>query len=178
MRGAMEGLDTRAEEENVGIASFWAKRDLGKMKDKFGTVFSSMFEDFKPLMEGFKPLADIASMFGKLNFSLPPGGIKDFIDKMDWNRFFPHALQAPEEAGMLPSKPQVGFQFKQISMERQMLGGPVAETLEYQQLQQMIQMNSHLARIAAANTGMGGKDSIRDIEKKIGPLPEPWFPGF
>jgi TP901 family phage tail tape measure protein len=105
--------------------------------------------DSKGLLKSLNtPLAGFASTITealKLNLDLPKE--LEGSKMMEWMRKFDKPV--PEDMPGLPfHKGGAGFQFKQISQERTMLGGPVNEMLDYQQLTTLQAMDRKLAVIA------------------------------
>lgn len=106
---------------------------------KIGATISDTFTEYmSPLLDGFKSMLPPLL----LNLAHPPDLIGQAIDKIR-NLFRP--FHEPEEdMGALGGKQGPGFQFKQISLARTMIGGAALQGLDFQQLLVLRQINNNL----------------------------------
>lgn len=131
----------------------------GNVSDAFGKAFGGM----TPFANAFKHIADSEAwqdLWGNLNFGLPEGGLKSVLAK-----FTPAFFGAPATDGEFglapPNKGGPGFKFTQTSLERTMIGGPVAENLEYQQLNTLKSIDRKQDNIVNAINNLGGAQPNR-----------------
>jgi TP901 family phage tail tape measure protein len=126
-----QGLSYLERFLNIGWENAVPK--FAKMLEEMAAASTKLHgpEGLKELMEGFNPSNIYDALFGKLNTTLPSDAgdkLAEFLKKY----FKPYSEGG--EFGAMPGKGSPGFQFRQISLQRYMLGGPAAEKLDYQQL--------------------------------------------
>lgn len=150
---APEDLDIENERRRLG--------GLGPMPEPTGTWKKlteslgspEVLGSFKGLSKMVPPLSGFTprvkeNLFPLLNLALPKDPFKSLEEKM-LRMFSPQKAEA-EDFGSMAGKQGPGFAFKQISLERTMLGGETAESLDYQQLVVLRAIDSKLGRIIAA----------------------------
>jgi hypothetical protein len=69
------------------------------------------------------------------------------------------------DSGQIMEKQSPGFQFKQISLQRTMLGGDAAMSLDYEQLVTLRQIHNTLLAIQS------GVTKTKEPEAELGPMP-------
>lgn len=137
------------EGEKKWADKFWAK--VGTAINSHG--FTGLTEALKPITDdpAWKLLADT------LNLALPPDAMQKSMEF--FKGIFNPQVADQAEAGNVAGKGGPGWQFKQISLERMMVGGSDMESLQAQQLSIAISSNNHLRNIA---------DAVRDNPKAKG----------
>jgi TP901 family phage tail tape measure protein len=152
----MEGYKTKTSFGGLGfdfdVSNLTAQSNMAFLRSRIADMWKNT--SFPSPLQGFQ--SAIADAFAKLklNFGLPEDAGDKLVGFM--NRLTGGGPPG-EGAGPALGKGNVGFQFKQISLERTMLGGPTAESLDYQQLVQLRQINAGVARVAAANEAKGNQ---------------------
>jgi len=138
------GMGPKAE--GLGMGRFSGLGD--SIKDTFKTMFAGL----APLSGAFSEIA--ASPMWKalrdsINIALPEGGIDEAVAKFT-KMFYPTAADEGNMGMAPPTRSGPGFKFAQISMERTMIGGDVAASLEHQQLGTLKSIDRKQDNIVAA----------------------------
>ena len=141
-------------------------KDWFEAIDNIWEYWKQGFEEMIPFASA---IADILksewfkAMAGEIKTDLPEnwmGDLKEYINRL----LKPTAMEYKDDNTVSPMKGGPGFKFMQLSLEREMIGGEVAEGLEYQQLVTLKNMDSKLGQlVTAANTGkafVGGRPPI------------------
>lgn len=141
----------------------------GAMAEEWSSVGESMARGFSAAFIGMQPFRKAfdhitkspiwAELGEKLNLVLPPDAAEkslEFFKKV----FFP----STGEGGMADPlmKGNVGFTAKQISLERTMVGGETANTLDFQQLITLKAIDTKLGVIIQAGGGKVGRPAVKE----------------
>jgi TP901 family phage tail tape measure protein len=129
----MYGL-TQSERTGFKPAFAQSKEDWDRAGKQIAAAFTEHLSMMKPLASAFAWIAESPMwrmLFKDINTTLP----EDFVSKLvdSYRKMFGPPTEG-EGTGEAYGKQGPGFSFKQISLERTMVGGPVAENLDFQQL--------------------------------------------
>lgn len=134
---------------------FWAGKmgkDMGGVGGQMFDIFGGLADDLAPLLGGFKSKAPWAGLAGEIEkaggFNMPADALEKMF--MEFTGTTKKQTEASGAGDML-GKGGPGYTLKEMSMARYEVGGELAESLDYQQLEIMRSMNRHLQIIAEAN---------------------------
>lgn len=140
-----------------GLNSVSVVKEWKKLTEQLVLYWGQAFEEMLPISDAFTEIVKsewYKSLMGPdgLKFELPENWAEQGKAMID--RLLKPAEAAQEATSVTPDKGGPGFKLKQISRERYMVGGPVAEGLEIQQLTTLKSMDTKLGQlVTAANKG-------------------------
>ncbi len=122
---------------------------FGGLGDSIKSAFGGALEKMSPLAGAFAEFSKSPiwhELLGKVNVGLPADAGKQMLAA--FNRSMLPTLPNEGDMGLSPPKGGgPGFKFEQISLERTMIGGPVAEGLEYQKLNSLKSLDNKATTI-------------------------------
>jgi TP901 family phage tail tape measure protein len=160
IKDMQDGIKTGVDSANAEMAKMTKPKwltDMDTLRAAMNILSEAGIQDLAAPLDGF--VSSLKNL-PVLNLELP----KNFWEQVEeWLRKPVEPHKGSDDSGMVAGKSGPGFQFKQISLERTMLGGEAAERLDYQQLVTMRQLvNRQDSLIGIANGILnkmgGGKD--------------------